>query len=317
MRSLIPRRHSPWCGRTGVTLVELLVALALLGVVGGALLRAFDRQARFHRGILQLLQARQQLGASHDVLATEFRSLAALGDVERLTDTGIVYRAPLGSGVVCRVAGADLDLAPDVVAPGILLTRLRTAPQAGDTVWLHDEGATARASDDGWHAAEIAAAGRRTDGCLGTAYVDSVLDRGLASWRLSLASGTPVPAGVARGSVVRVTRRARFALYRSASGESNLGWADWNSALGAWNVIQPVAGPFLPASGGALHQSGVALSARDTTGASLSPPIAFPVPGAISVVTRARTARVVRMDGVSAGVRPDSLRSTTALRNTP
>lgn len=317
MRSLRRAPRPTALRQPGVTIVELLVALALFGVVGGALLRAFDRQARFHTGVVQLLQARQQLVASHDVIGAEFRSLATVGDIERLTDTALVYRTALGGGIVCRIGAAAVDLAPDRVASGVTLARTRTAPQPGDTVWLHDEGVGPGAADDRWHPAEIASAGRRTDACLGTAYVDSALDRGLSGWRIVFAPGTLLPPTIGPGTVARVTRRARFALYRAASGESNLGWADWNAALWAWNTIQPVTGPFLPVNRGAPHASGVAFAGRDTVGSVIAPPVLQPALAAISLVTRAQTDRAVRMDGGPMGRRADSLRSTTALRNTP
>ena len=43
--------------RSGTSLVELIVALALFGVIGLATLRSLDRQARFHSGMLTILDA--------------------------------------------------------------------------------------------------------------------------------------------------------------------------------------------------------------------------------------------------------------------
>lgn len=317
MRQLTTSAPTSGSVPAGFTLAETIVALVLVGVVLGAVIRALDRQARFHTGIVQLLRARQQLSASHDVLGAELRSLASPADVERVTDTSLVYRTSVGGGVVCRITGADLDLVPEQLASGALLTQMRTAPQSGDTIWLADEGAGSGAADDRWHAAVLAGAARIRDGCLGTPLLDSVADRGLAGWRLSLAAGLPLPNGVAPGTTARITRRARFALYRSSSGDWNLGWSDWSAALGSWNVIQPVSGPYLPFDRTVPNRSGVAFAASDSSGAIYLLPVPSPALSGISVTTRSQTDRVVRADGMRRGRVVDSLRSLIAPRNRP
>ena len=55
--------------RRASSLVELLVALVLFGVIGLATLRSLDRQARFHSGILAVLEARSQHAAAHEAVA--------------------------------------------------------------------------------------------------------------------------------------------------------------------------------------------------------------------------------------------------------
>src|SRR3970040_1553026 len=90
--------------RPGVSLAELMVALALFGVVGSATLRALDRQGRFHGGGPSRLQARAQHAAAHEAVAVELRSVSsAAGDIGRLSDSAIVFRLPVGGGVACEV----------------------------------------------------------------------------------------------------------------------------------------------------------------------------------------------------------------------
>lgn len=317
MRRLTTSTPSSGPVPSGFTLAETVVALVLVGVVLGAVIRALDRQARFHAGIVQLLRARQQLSASHDVLGAELRSLASPADVEQITDTSLVYRTSVGGGVVCRITGADLDLVPERLASGALLAQMRTPPQPGDTIWLADEGAGSGAADDRWHPAVLGAAARLRDGCLGTPLLDSVADRGLAGWRLSLAGGFPLPNGVTPGATARITRRARFALYPSSAGDWNLGWSDWSAALGRWNVIQPVSGPFTPFNRTAPQRSGVAFAASDSSGSTYLLPAPSPALGGISVTTRSQTDRVVRADGMRRGRLVDSVRSLITPRNRP
>jgi hypothetical protein len=318
MRTLGSPRAACAGSAAGATTIELVVALALFGVVGAAVLRSLDRQARFHHGIVQRLEARTQLAATHDLMAAELRAAAlAAGDIERATDSSLVYRQLLGAGLACSITAGAVDLGPDRTAAGLTLSGMRSAPQAGDTAWLFDEGARDGTGDDAWHAIELRGAARRADTCAGTPFVDPVADAGAIGWRLLPAAGSSIPAGVRAGAPVRLTRKARFALYRGASGDWSLGWTEWNPATGTFNVIQPVSGPFLAYNRGRPPASGVALGLRDSLQAASLPGAGSPGAdvGALDVATRLLTTRVVRMDGVARGRRPDSLRSLVAFRN--
>lgn len=300
--------------RPGASLVELLVALGLFGIVGTATLRSLDRQARFHSGILAILESRSQHAAAHEAVAVELRGAStAAGDIARLSDSSVVFRLPVGAGVACSITSGAIDLAPDSVAAGQVYARFRTAPQAGDTAWLFNEGVTDTATDDSWFGISVATVARSSGRCPGSPLVDSILDATAVSWRLSYAGPAP-PATVAPGAPVRLTRMARFALYRGGTGEHWLGFTEWQPATGAWNVIQPVSGPYLPFSSAVPASSGLALSGRDSSGALAMLPGAA-LPTAISMATRTRTTHSVRMDGVARARYADSLRSLIGVRN--
>jgi len=100
-----------------------------------------------------------------------------------------------------------IDLAPDSIAAGQAMARFRVAPQAGDTAWLFDEGATDAQSDDRWVGLAVQSATSATGRCAGSLLVDSVLDAGRQSWRLTL-SGSGPPATAHAGAPVRLTRMA-------------------------------------------------------------------------------------------------------------
>ena len=308
----LPARVRP--NRPGSSLAELVVALALFGVIGAATLRVLDRQARFHTGLLTILEARSQHAATHEMIATELRGVSPSGgDIARLSDTAVVFRAPIGGGVVCAVHPTGIDFAPDSVASGQTLARLRSAPQRGDTLWLLDEGATMADADDRWHPVEVASASRSPGHCAGTPLADSALDGARPGWAFALASGASVPVGVRPGAPARLTRHSRFALYRAGTGEYHLGFAELNAVTGTWNVIQPVSGPFLPFYRPAPSASGIAFGGRDSSGAALA--TGAGVPAGVSLATRSVTGRAVRMDGVARGPRGDSLATLIALRN--
>jgi hypothetical protein len=296
----------------GASLVELLVALVLFGIVGTVTLRALDRQARFHSGMLAILEARAQHAAAHEAVAVELRGAStASGDIGPLSDTSVVFRLPIGGGVACAIAAGTIDLAPDSVASGQAFARFRTAPQAGDTAWLLDEGARDVSSDDVWLALHLTSVTRSSGNCGASSLVDPVLDAGRPSWRLTFAGAGPPT--LAAGATVRLTRVARFALYRSGA-EWWLGFTERNPATGAWVTIQPVSGPYLPFNAAMPAASGIALQGRDSSGTATMLAGAGS-PAALSMATRTRTTSVVRMDGLARARYADSLHSLIALRN--
>lgn len=298
--------------RAGTSLPELLVALVLFGIIGGATLRALDRQARFHAGIMAILEARSQHAAAHEAVAVTLRGLSAAGgDVGRLSDSAIVFRLQVGSGVACGITPGALDLAPDSLASGQRLASFAGWPQAGDTAWVFDEGPTDVAADDAWAGLPVTSVSSAAGRCPGSPLLDPVLDASRPAWRLSLA-GSP-PAGVVMGAPVRLTRVARFALYRGGTGESWLGYSERQPATG-WITIQPVSGPYLPFNRSVPPASGIAFQGRDSSGAVVAGP-GPAAPAVLSMATRTMTTRAVRIDGLPRGMRADSLHSLIGLRN--
>lgn len=298
--------------RPGTSLAELLVALVLFGIVGGATWHALDRQARLHAGLVVILEARAQHAAAHEAIATLLRAASPpAGDLARLADSSVAFRLAVGSGVACAITPGQVDLAPDSVAAGQLLARMRTGPQAGDTAWLLDDGPSEATGDDRWIPLAIAAVSRAAGRCAGTPFIDPAADATRPSWRLTLAGAGP-PSSARPGAPVRLTRPARLALYRGGTGEHWLGYAERHPVTGAWVAIQPVSGPYLPYQPAAPSAGGVAFAARDSSGA---PGAWVATPSALAVATRTLTAARVRVDGLAHGRRADSLHSLIALRN--
>jgi hypothetical protein len=166
-------------------------------------------------------------------------------------------------------------------------------------------------SDDAWLALHLTSVTRSVGNCAASVLVDPVLDAGRPSWRLAFAGA--VPPTLAAGATVRLTRVARFALYRSGA-EWWLGFTERNPATGAWVTIQPVSGPYLPFNAAMPAASGIALQGRDSSGTATMLAGAGS-PAALSMATRTRTTSVVRMDGLARARYADSLHSLIALRN--
>jgi hypothetical protein len=151
---------------------------------------------------------------------------------------------------------------------------------------------------------------RAAGNCSGSSLLNPALDAGRSSWRLAVAS--LLPASITAGAAVRLTRTARFALYRGSTNEHWLGFTEMMPATATWITIQPVSGPYLPFASGAPSTSGVALAARDSSGVPTSATTAM---ASIAMTTRTRTTRAVRIEGLTRGLHADSLHSLIGLRN--
>lgn len=297
--------------RRGVSLVELLVALVLFGLVATAVLAVLDRQSRLHEALTVLLETRVQHAATHETVAVLLRGASPpSSDVESVSDSALAWRLPMGGGVACLLAANRIVFSPDTISGGQVLARIPELPQAGDSAWLLDEGPTDATIDDAWRGVRIDAAYRSAGACAGTTLLGPS-DAARSSWVLDVSGFVPASPGAGAGTPVRLTRRARLALYRSGS-ESWLGFAEWNAGTGSWNVIQPVSGPYRHYSAGPSSSSGVALAPLDSTGLAhwLDPRR----PSSIAFVTRTRS-RPVGLTGRQRLPVDDSLHTVVSLRN--
>lgn len=93
--------------RTGVTLVELLVAVTLMGIIGVSILRTFTSQARFADIQSKRLSARAVSRAPVNLLMSEARMVETGSGVIAATATSISLRVPVAMGIVCGVSGSS------------------------------------------------------------------------------------------------------------------------------------------------------------------------------------------------------------------
>jgi prepilin-type N-terminal cleavage/methylation domain-containing protein len=279
--------------RAGFTLVELLVALALLAVVLGAVVSLAVAQQRTYAALAARRAARTQLGDAALVLAHDLRPLVPPsggdpGDVRELSDTLLDVVATTGGSVACAVsAPAEIELPPAEPADAAL-TWWVAAPREGDVALVLDPGPDPGEGDDRWLALGVAAAGASVAACAGSPLAGETL----GGWRLTLA-GDPLPPTVARGAPVLLARRRRWSHYRGSDGLWYLGLREWDG--GGWGETQPVAGPFRRAGGAAagmttalVDSSGVRLAFRADPGVAWARR-GFPVrPESVHVLVAAR-----------------------------
>lgn len=295
----------PRSTRSGFSLIELIVILALSTIVMGGLMSVLVRQQRFYRGTADLIETRSQIRQAAGIIPSDIRGVSTIGgDILEITETSMIFWATIGQGVTCvGVPGTTvLAIPPLVLANGNTLASFTMTPDAGDKVWVYQDGATDAAGDDHWKDYDIT--GPPTES-LSLPCPTLTGGADLTTPRYSFLLNTPLGADVASGNPVRFVRKTRYSLFQAADGAWYLGYC----APACVGAPQPIAGPFLPASGGA---SGVAFTYQDAAGAVTTIPANV---AQVSIVVRGKTQGVVDMGGYSNTYVGDSLRFSVAIRN--
>src|SRR5690349_9744944 len=130
--------------RGGMTLIEIMIAMVLLGIVGGVIMRVISRQQRFYQGVNQIITQRGQLRQATSVIPMDLRSLSSVDrDLRVVSDSSIEFDLTIGTGIVCEVvSGAIVALPPEALASGYSYTSFYGygAPDAtaiGKGVWVY------------------------------------------------------------------------------------------------------------------------------------------------------------------------------------
>lgn len=234
--------------RRGGTLVELLIALpvaALLAVTAAATLISswrLVRRAESSQG------STRQLRHAQAAFEAELRPLRA-PDITALSDTAIEFDALLGVGVVCAaVSGSSSGVADRIDLASADPADPRGASWASG-MQIGDELSLWRASLDSLASlSEVRTTVRDISwgsACAAAPWFAGWSDQRTVRVTLADPSLTPIVVGTA----VAARRRARLSLYRSG--------ATWyvgkrTRSGSSWDIVQPVAGPFLSAAQGGM-----------------------------------------------------------------
>lgn len=253
--------------RAGFTLVEMVIAIVLLAIVGGALLVLFTSQQRFYRDASQTTAVQRELRSGSSVLPLDLRGASSVGqDLQAISTTSITFNAPIGSGVICAKPDAQTI---DVLPPGLsqhTLTSWWTIPAVGDTVFVFDDSASAGAQDDVWRKYAIASFTTNNLACATTPLANAVTDAPALKprYRLRVAGTATLGTAVASGGVVRFTRPMRYELFQPA------GSTDWYLGSqqyqgGSWQALIALSGPYR-----APADNGLVLTYWDSAGTSVA-----------------------------------------------
>jgi prepilin-type N-terminal cleavage/methylation domain-containing protein len=273
----------------GFTLVEMVVVLALMGIVMGALYQSIVATQRTTSAQFQRIDVQQTTRAAAMYVSNMLRELDAADDDILLSQaTSLRFRAMRWTGVLCTVPVENAGEVQFTVRRQLLFG-IRGPDAALDSIllWLDDP---LNGTDDKWLYGELqsSVAGVCDDLSAGTTLrVD-----------IRAPEDNPTAMDVKLGAPVRGFQIEEISLYQVGA-EYWLGRRTANRA-GVWEVVRPLVGP--------LTDNGLAFSYFDVNGAlpALTTQIA-----SIGVTVRGRSARQVS----GRGFLEDSIVTRVTLRN--
>ena len=288
-------------GRRGFTMIELLVALVLLGLVSAALYRVLVNNQRLYMAQTQRIDLSQNIRAAGSILPAEFRELdASEGDITAMSATSISMRAMRWLGFACNTPGLGGALTSVSVivrggAPGQpLFFGARAIDNAKDSVLIYYDGDPTSRVDDFWAVAGITSAPNGQNCDDGTNGQRLLLNINLLGLGPNVANAIPA------GSPMRGFERVVYQLYRPAGDTS------WYVGFQPANqTMQPLIGPVL--------SNGLTFQYFDVNGnvTAVRTQVAR-----IDITVRARTTGAVRAGGQAAAATiVDSVVTSVALRN--
>ncbi len=214
-------------GRSGHTVLEVTVVLALFSIVLVAVHLALISQQRFFALNSQLASTRDASRIAAEVLTAELRAASpAAGDLYALSTDSVALRSNRGIGVVCHASGNTMSI-------WRLTGTFGDSPT--DSVLVFFENDPNSPLDDVWKAAAVLRVRSGGSGDCPNGQPPDVrldLDRGLAA--------VPV------GSPVRAFKPYVYRLYLAGDGR----W--WLGQRPRYERIQPIVGPFAAPSEGGL-----------------------------------------------------------------
>ena len=281
--------------RRAFTLVELLVAMLLLGIVSTAIYKAMVGAQRFSVAQNQQINVQATLRLA-PVMANELRQMDATdSDIVSMSTRSIKFRAMRQLGVICNppVLGGTLATPVTFTIRSTPFYSVRAFNTTTDSLLIFYEGKSDR-SDDGWMPASLT--GVATLKC-----PDSTSGKQLtAIIRTPLQSGQSNTNGyVTTGSPVWGFEPVAYQVYKPAG--DSLYWVGYQSGA----TTQPFIGPL-------VDSTGLALSYYDSTGVVTANKTRVAL---IKIALQARSQTAVRAQMGTLSPKAASVTLWVALRN--
>jgi len=306
--------------RRGLTLIELMISIVLLGLLGGLIVGFLLKQQRFYAGASEILLTRTQVRQAAVLMPGDLRGISSTGgDIYAMTDTSIEFRSTFGSSYVCAStkASSQISIPPVNSAKGSALTVWSQTPVNNDSLALYVDSTNKSASDDSWSYHRITATSvafsNASPGCLSATGMMKSTDvsAGNPSYAFTL---SPTQSGtVSAGAAVRFFKKVHYSLYKASDNLWYLGYYDCRtSRVPVCNTIQPIAGPLRPYIAGSPQLAGLRFTYYDTLGNVTANKLAV---SRISVLLQGEGTKTIQLVGSSPTTFRDSLRIEVGLRN--
>jgi len=310
------RRHA----RPGLTLIELMISMVLVGLLGGLIIGFLLKQQRFYTGANEILLTRTQVRQASVMMPNDLRGISSVGgDIYAMTDTSIEFRSTFASSVLCSsdAVNSKIVIPPRTLAKGSALSVWTVQPSVGDSLALYVEGANSGPIDDSWTLHKITAVGiafsNASPGCTSASGLMKSTDvnAGNPSYNFTI---TPTQsATVGAGASVRFFKKVHYSLYKAADNFWYLGYFDCRAGrVPVCNTITPIAGPLRPYVAGSPELAGLRLTYYDSTGAVTANKALV---SRISVLMQNEGTKTIQLAGGSPQTFRDSMRVEVGLRN--
>ncbi len=285
--------------RRGFSLIELLIALALGGLVSMAVLQSVVSTQRASQAGMQKMELHQNLRAGVSYLSSVLREVdAGDNDISVATATQLRFRSMRWTGVLCAPPANGAGTLVVFSFRADMVYGMRAPNATEDSVLIFADGDITIRTDDTWLGGAVTAVGTST--CTDASAATTV------TVQITAASGGQ-NAGlnlVTSGAPIRGFQTEEISLLQSNA----RWWMGQRTAnrSGTWSTAQPLVGP--------LTASGLALTYYDSSGTvtAVSSLIA-----SIQVILRGESRALVRRGIGSAQYARDSLITRVALRNNP
>jgi prepilin-type N-terminal cleavage/methylation domain-containing protein len=311
------RRHA----RAGLTLIELMISMVLVGLMGSLIIGFLLKQQRFYTGANEILLTRTQVRQAAVMMPSDLRAISPSGgDIYAMTDTSIEFRSTFGSSYLCStdVVNAKFAIPPVTLAKGSSLTVWSQQPTIGDSLALYVDNTNSGPVDDTWSVHKITATGinfsNAAPGCTSASGLMKSTDVNAGNSSFNFTISPAQSATVTPGAAVRFFKKVHYSLYKlPADGLWYLGYFDCRTGrVPVCNTIQPIAGPLRPYIAGQAALAGLQFTYYDTLGVVTANKALV---SRISILLQNEGTRTIQLAGGSPQTFRDSLRVEVGLRN--
>jgi prepilin-type N-terminal cleavage/methylation domain-containing protein len=285
--------------RSGVTLIELLIALVIGAIVGTATVRVLVGTQRTTEAGMERVGVQQTLRAGVGYMTSVLRELdAEEGDIGVANANLLRFRSMRWASFLCAapaIAGASSAF---LLIDANSVYGVRAPDPTEDSLFIFADANPNTRADDSWLVGEVIS----TAG----ANCPSGAPATVLSVRITAASGGMAAlAGVTVGAPLRGFQWEELSLINAADTRWWMGHRTASRTAG-WGTVQPLVGP--------LTAGGLAFQYFDSTGTATG---AVANIASVGILLRAESTNRVRVQSTNIDFARDSLITRVALRNNP